>query len=252
MNKKLFTGVMAVLLLLFQAMAVYAADDWTDYLAAIRRGDFRRAEWIVRENVRNWDDYDKNRVMATVLAITRGDVTVRELRVLATYGIRVTQTMLYCAFDQSQPDSVIQYILGQGVEPTADILRAAISAKRFNYVSQFINRVGDLDYRENRTKQFYVNHPEYWKPEYSKTALILAVEADSFSTVQQLVERGANVNLRAEDGSTAASIAYDRGNMQIYNYLKEYGTIDFEPKAAAPASPPSSTTNTDVEMGTQL
>jgi ankyrin repeat protein len=68
------------------------------------------------------------------------------------------------------------------------------------------------------------------------------------SIVRYLLEQGANVNLRANDGVTAASIAYDRGNVDIYDYLMANGAREFEQRQVAqqPASP-SSTTNVYVQ-----
>jgi len=81
--------------------------------------------------------------------------------------------------------------------------------------------------------------------------LMFEAEAGNFNNVRFLVENGARVNLRANDGSTAASLAYDKGEIEIYNYLKEHGAIDFEPRQvaqpAAPAPAPSSTTNVYVQ-----
>jgi hypothetical protein len=80
--------------------------------------------------------------------------------------------------------------------------------------------------------------------------LINVASNGNFNVVQQLVENGANVNLRDNSGATAASIAYDKGELDIYNYLKEHGAVDFELKAvAAPA--PSSTTNVYVQPPAQ-
>jgi hypothetical protein len=48
------------------------------------------------------------------------------------------------------------------------------------------------------------------------TALMLAAANNDFDRVKYLVGRGANVNLRHNDGSTAASRAYDKGYIEIY------------------------------------
>jgi ankyrin repeat protein len=59
-----------------------------------------------------------------------------------------------------------------------------------------------------------------------------------------LVEKGANINARARDGSTALSTAYDNGNMEIYNYLKEKGAIEFEPRQVTQSATSSPSTTT--------
>jgi ankyrin repeat protein len=70
-------------------------------------------------------------------------------------------------------------------------------------------------------------------------ALRKAAEGDHLDTVKLLVENGVNVNARDDKGATAASLAYDQGNIEIYNYLKAKGAIDFEPRQATaqPAAP---------------
>jgi ankyrin repeat protein len=92
-------------------------------------------------------------------------------------------------------------------------------------------------------------------------ALRWAALSEKLDTIKLLVENGVNVNARSNDnnetiqefiplGATAASIAYDKGEMEIYDYLKANGARDFEPRQvaqhAAPA--PSSTTNVYVQQ----
>jgi hypothetical protein len=79
--------------------------------------------------------------------------------------------------------------------------------------------------------------------------IVVAAFNNHFDIVRLLVDKGANVNLRDDDGKTAASIAYEKGEIEVYNYLKAHGAIDFEPKQvaqAAPAASPQSTTNVYV------
>jgi ankyrin repeat protein len=78
------------------------------------------------------------------------------------------------------------------------------------------------------------------------TWLINAIKKNNtkLGTIKYLVDHGANVNSRAENGDTAASIAYDRGDIEIYDYLKANGARDFEPKVVqqqAPAPAPVTT-----------
>jgi hypothetical protein len=75
-------------------------------------------------------------------------------------------------------------------------------------------------------------------------ALHDAVLFGKIDDVKSLVSKGANINARSNDGSTALSDAHDRGNMEIYNFLKENGAIEFEPKQVTQSetSTPSTTT----------
>jgi len=65
------------------------------------------------------------------------------------------------------------------------------------------------------------------------TALMFASNAGRLDVVQALVEKGANVNLRVtadnqSKGKTASALAYDAGHINIVEYLKEHGAIDFD------------------------
>ena len=81
------------------------------------------------------------------------------------------------------------------------------------------------------------------------TALMQASKNGHLDIVRYLVEQGAKINLRDDVGNTAASLAYDKGEIEIYDYLKANGAIDYEPRQVAqPAAPaPSSTTNVYVQ-----
>jgi ankyrin repeat protein len=68
---------------------------------------------------------------------------------------------------------------------------------------------------------------------YNSTALIVAAVNGRFEIVKYLVEKGADINLRDNDGDAAMSSAYDRGYLQIYNYLKERGAIEFAPRQSS-------------------
>jgi hypothetical protein len=71
------------------------------------------------------------------------------------------------------------------------------------------------------------------------TPLMCASMNGHMNVVQYLVEHGARVNLRNNNGSTAAALAYEKGEIEIYNYLKANGAIDFEPNQVTqqPATP---------------
>ena len=69
------------------------------------------------------------------------------------------------------------------------------------------------------------------------TPLMYAAASGYFDIVRYLVEQGANVNLRNNIGETAASIAYDQGEVDIYDYLIANVAREFEPRQVAQAAP---------------
>ena len=148
-------------------------------------------------------------------------------------------TFITCSFDNNGR------ILNLKIDQQEDIVD--------EFVSEYIEKrdaTGLSAYlqRNNLNLDEYVNR----RLSAGNTRLINEIKKSSvnFGNVQFLVENGARVNLRNELGETAASIAYDKGEIEIYNYLKENGAIDFEPRQIAqqPAVPaPSSTTNVYVQ-----
>jgi hypothetical protein len=160
------------------------------------------------------------------------------LELLKNYNISPDSSDLYTAFRASQPDNVIDYLLARGLKDNGvGTLKIALSNKRTKYVPQLLAMV-DPKYLDDRTTRAnYKGDARYWETEYSWTALIYAVQAESFETVKSLVERGANVNLRAEDGATALSLAYDNGLINIYDYLIAQGAREFEPRQVTQAAP---------------
>lgn len=53
------------------------------------------------------------------------------------------------------------------------------------------------------------------------TPLMHAARAGNLEIVKLLVEAGADINLRDEEGGTALSIAGEEGNLEVYEYLRE-------------------------------
>ncbi|GHV73436.1 hypothetical protein AGMMS49940_07380 [Spirochaetia bacterium] len=100
-------------------------------------------------------------------------------------------------------------------------------------VYMYKNTIGDIDLRSSN----------------GDTALIQLAKKPNipFDGIKAFVEAGAKVNLRNEAGETAASIAYDKGEIEVYNYLKEHGAVDFEPKQVVTSGSSSSTTNVYTE-----
>ncbi|MDR1840052.1 MAG: ankyrin repeat domain-containing protein [Treponema sp.] len=167
---------------------------------------------------------------------------------------------VWSAIDSGYGDNLVQFLLEKGGQITGSVLRKTAEKKRWALVPVFVNRLSedDMNYRYTRTdatasynsqsSDYRSENPFDYDPIESKTALMFATEYGQRNMVGLLMEKGARVNLRADGGETAASLAYDNGEIEIYNYLKEHGAIDYEPRqvAAQPAAP-SSTTNVYVQ-----
>jgi ankyrin repeat protein len=61
------------------------------------------------------------------------------------------------------------------------------------------------------------------RSEDGRTALMLASSDAHLGAVKLLVEQGADVNAKSKDGQTALMRATSRGNEQVGNYLKQHG-----------------------------
>jgi len=85
-------------------------------------------------------------------------------------------------------------------------------------------------YRDIRGNDSPDNYPLGWAANYG-----------SYAIVRLLVESGAKVNApNWSDKKTAAQVAYEKGEIDIYNYLKQNGAVWSPPTQVASAPPPSS------------
>jgi hypothetical protein len=174
------------------------------------------------------------------------------VRYLMDIGMSIPDSAIYYAIDGGYSDSLIQTLLDKGAKSSGPSLRVAAEKRKWSFIPTLLKGLSedDLNYRYTRTEyDTYYNsqtqanrqYIDPYNPARSKTALMFAAEAGNFSTVRLLLDSGARVNLRADDGSTAASLAYDNGEIEIYNYLVANGAIDFEPRQVtqvAQATPP--------------
>jgi hypothetical protein len=243
-------------------------------------------KWNAAEQQRAWqwvldDDVSNARSLEAVKLLQKynvnwGDTTVgypplfykksEELvRYLINSGMPLDNVTVFYAIRNGYGDNLVQFLLDKGGRITEQDLQQAAEKKRWTLVPLLVSRLGedDMSYRYTRadattyynsqSSDYRSKNPFSYDPVRSKTALMFAAESGQLNMVRLLVEKGARVNLRADGGETAASLAYDNGEIEIYNYLKANGAIDFEPRQvaqqpAAPAPAPSSTTNVYVQQ----
>jgi ankyrin repeat protein len=216
--KKLLCWAILVLCMAFQTPLLEASDFKWDLVNALSRNDIQTSERLIRENAGGMPDTEKKLMVNFVLNYTRGANTKKLLEFLKNNNIHTSQFDLYIALNRSHDDSVILFILDQGIVPNGEILLLAAEKKRFNFAKQFIEMGADVNYRYPQDKAYADG----------MTALLYASKWNNLELVRFLVEHGADVNWRARDGRSAASIAHENGQTDIYNYLKEQGA-DFEP-----------------------
>jgi hypothetical protein len=222
--------VIFFLILVYGNSFIYADEPHWEFKEAIIANNFYKAENIIRYNVIKMNDVSKETCVFVSLNDVYGEKTLLALQLLARYKIIPNDFHLFVAFSYMQPISVIDFILPYINEVKAETIKEALEGQYYNYLPRLIFMCKDLNSRSSRAEKYYVDNPDKWDPENSKTALIKAVEMEHFPSVKLLVEAGANLNLRAEYGSTAASIAYDKGNIEIYDYLMAHGAREFTPR----------------------
>jgi ankyrin repeat protein len=104
----------------------------------------------------------------------------------------------------------------KGAKPNGEILLSAAEKQRFDLAKQFVLEGVNVNYQYPSGKSY----------SDGMTPLLYACKWNNFELTKLLVENGANVNIRAADGSTALLIAQANGNNAISSYLTEHGAID--------------------------
>jgi len=295
MNRKAVFGVLAFLLVLqaqtvFAADGAYQFFEEIksgnlSKAERILKNNVRR--WDTNEQSKAWsfildDDVSSARSLEAVKLLQKYNVnwgstkviipirykkTEELVRYLINIGMPLGNTAVFYAINGGYIDNFIQFLLAQGAETDSQDLNLAAQKRRWVLVPLLIRLLSedDLNYRQTRSEyttwynsqsaDYRSKYPFDYDPISSKTALMFAAEHGQFNIVKMLVENGAKVNLRADGGETATTLAYDNGEIEIYNYLKANGAIDFEPRQVTqqpvapsrPAAPSQSTTNVYVQ-----
>jgi hypothetical protein len=211
-------GSFAVLFVLTVQITPLSADDYKwDLVNALTRGEPQRAGQILGDRINGMSAGEKRLVYRFALVYTRGENTLKVLEILFNHDIHAVQHDLYSAVNYGHTDQAVDFIIRDGAGPNGEILLLASEKQRWNLVRKFAEMGADLNYQYPPGKSYTDG----------MTALIHAAKNKNSEMIRFLVEHGANINLWAINGSTAASIAYENGEMEIYTYLKEKGAVDF-------------------------
>ncbi|MDR1318306.1 MAG: ankyrin repeat domain-containing protein [Treponema sp.] len=216
--KKTLSAAVLALCAIFLVPGLKADDFKWNLVNALTRNDIQTGERLIHENAKSMSAEEKKLIVNFVLNYTRGENTKKLLEFLKTNNIHVSQFDLYTALNRSQDGQVIQFILDQGIIPNGEILLLAAEKQRFDFAKKFVEMGADVNYRYPQNKAYADG----------MTVLLYASMWNNLELVQFLVEHGANINWQAKDGRSAASIAYENGQMPLYSYLKEQGA-DFDP-----------------------
>jgi len=118
-------------------------------------------------------------------------------------------------------DALITLLLANGVTIDNGAFFRAIADSNFTLASTFLEKKFDINSRGSwatETGTLYISNG---------TMLMESAYSGNIAAVRYLIENGARVNLRDDNGATAASLAYAKGEVEVYDFLKSQGAIDF-------------------------
>jgi hypothetical protein len=224
MKTKRYAGALVLLLLVHGAAR--AENFMGDLAGALSRNDVKKAEEIITGAVGQMTAAEKRQAYSFVLNYSRRESALPLLEVLYKNNIHAAPYDLYAAIDRLHHDGVIEFLLNDGAAPNGEILLLAAEKGRFNWVRRFVELGAATDYKYPGDKPYADG----------MTALLHASRGNSLETVKLLVEHGADIEARAKDGSTAASIARANNFPDIYRYLLERGAPDSPANVPVPAA----------------
>jgi ankyrin repeat protein len=182
----------------------------------MKEGDFETVENIIKINIDKMSATDKRLIMYFAMSFTSGENTLKVCQILFKYNIRPSTYDLYTAINANRQNDAIQFLLKNGAVPNGEILLLTMQKKRFDLARQFVEDGVDVNYRYSLTRD----------DADGMTALLYAAKWGNLEIVKLLVEKGANVNIKAVNGDTVLSIARRYSNDEVYNYLAEHGATE--------------------------
>jgi len=288
MKKKIILFVVSLLLVL-QTQMIFAADYNDDFKKELNRNNIGNIEKLLQKRAREMNltyciTYtlrNKADCLDVLRLLVRYGTDVNKNHSYFIGSSYFTEEYpLELAVDKKYSVAIIQFLLDSGANPNY----SHSSSDGYRYAPPLVKAYwnGDMTVvnllldkgangerllrslgqnpKDNQMIQQLISRGIQIRSEEGARALRWAAYGGNLVAIKLLVENGVNVNARANDkddqkyfplGSTAASVAYDKGEMEVYNYLKANGAIDFEPRQVtqqqtAP-SQSSSTTNVYVQ-----
>jgi len=180
------------------------------------KGDLVTIENIIKTNISAMSITDKRLVMNFAMNYSSGENTLKVCQLLLSYNIRPNALDLFTAIDRNRQNNAIQFLLQNGAVPNGEILLLTMEKQRFDLAKQFIEAGVDVNYRYPLSRNYADG----------MTPLLYASKWGNFEIIKLLVEKGANINIKAVNGDTALSIARKNNNEEICNYLTEHGATE--------------------------
>ena len=206
----------SILILLSLSTSLYADDYKWDLITAMTKGDLVTIENIIKTNISAMSITDKRLVMNFAMNYSSGENTLKVCQLLLSYNIRPNALDLFTAIDRNRQNNAIQFLLQNGAVPNGEILLLTMEKQRFDLAKQFIEAGVDVNYRYPLSRNYADG----------MTPLLYASKWGNFEIIKLLVEKGANINIKAVNGDTALSIARKNNNEEICNYLTEHGATE--------------------------
>jgi len=263
MKKKMVFVVLLFVVFVLQEQAVFAQNDYDrQFQAALNSNNIRNIERLLERRARQMNlEYCMVFTLdSETFSSTRGfnkTNTLDVLRLLVRHGADVKRQYissfggwgypLQIATGGRQSLAVIQFLLDSGADPnrinsgTLFPLARAYMNNDMAAVNLLLERGADgsallSELAAKGDHEFItrlINRGVSIRSDNGAQALRNAAENGHLQTVRVLVENGVNVNARNNEGVTALSIAYDKGEMEIHNYLLANGAVAFEPRQAS-------------------
>jgi len=244
--------IIFITMILLLAQTVFAEERDTQeiaFLVAYKKNDLSAMEKALKERT---SKTNLDVLLYSIVGADYNDFSLPSVQLLIKYGANCNVKSSYAYSERK--DDIIVYHLN---EHSRSVLALAITNYKYtpnNTTLQIIKLLlesgADMYPRNIWESDILLCEDKYIalarlliEKGYdinSFNSLIEAIKYGSYRTVRLLIESGAKVNQQDNSGKTAAQIAYEKGEIDIYNYLKQNGAVWTAPSQVASAPSPSS------------
>jgi len=283
MKKKMVFGAMLFVLFVLQAQNVFANNHRHNLRFRDELGS-NNLHGIERFLQRRANRMDLSRAMADT--IISGRISehnrIEVFRLLLRHGADVNRGFLFSngfsgtplelAVSLDRPIALIQFLLDSGARidlvttrwdrvhwlTGLPLIRVAYDNGNMDVVNLLLDRGANGEILlpflaadgNNGVITQLINRGVSVRSDLGAEALRRAARSGQLYTVALLWQNGVNINARNANGETALHIAYDRGEMEIHDFLLQAGAVEFERRevAAQPVTPAAQPTTVIVQQ----